>query len=393
LSRDSAVRWALQHNPELMALRQQHGIAAAGVVIANTYPFNPVWEGKIRAAFGPESAGVTNNVSNEHKVLMDVEIRHQGRYRRQAAGAALSRADWDIVALETALAVRTARAFDAVVYRYQKKGLIQETIDLNQKAAKEVALLVEKNKLRPADAIIIGAEVDDARTQLSGGNLALAAAWADLRRTLGLVDEKFDLQGDLDLPKQPEPAEALTQAALEGRADLHSRRAAIEEADARLRLEIANRYGNANVGPAFEYDPTRVNLVGVQITMPLAVFNTRQGEIQQRRAERDRAGLEMRQTEVLIRQDVHAALTRLDRAREGVRVYQKEVRPNLETALKKIRQLFDLDPNNVDLLKVIDVQRKLLRARDAEFDALWELRQAQADLAAAIGDPALVAAP
>jgi hypothetical protein len=44
----------------------------------------------------------------------------------------------------------------------------------------------------------------------------------------------------------------------------------------------------------------------------------------------------------------------------------------------------------VDVLRVIDVHRKLLRARDGYLDTLWELRQAQADLAAALGDPALL---
>jgi cobalt-zinc-cadmium efflux system outer membrane protein len=393
LARDAAVRWALEHNPELAALRQQHGIAAAGVVIARTYPFNPVWEAKVRAAFGPESAGVTNSVSNEHKVLVDVEIRNQGRYRRQAAGAALSRADWDIVSQETALAIRTVRAFDAVVYRYQKRKLIEKTIELNNEAAKLVALLVKGNKLKPVDEIIIGTEVQDARAQLSGGNLTLAAAWNDLRRALGLVEESFDLQGELSLPPPPEPAEALTQAALEVRADLHSRRAALAEAEARLRFEIANRYGNPNVGPAQEYDPTRISLIGVQFTLPLPVFNTHRGEILQRRAERDRAGLEVRQTEVLIRQDVHASLVRLERARQQVNVYQRQVLPNLETAQKTIRELFEKGDPSVDLLRFIDVQRKLLKARDVELDALWELRQAQADLAAAVGDPALVAEP
>ncbi len=33
--------WALQQNPLLAAVRQQHGTAAAGIVIAQTYPFNP----------------------------------------------------------------------------------------------------------------------------------------------------------------------------------------------------------------------------------------------------------------------------------------------------------------------------------------------------------------
>src|SRR5260221_7545024 len=39
LTLDAAIRWSLEHNPEIMALRQQHGIAAAGIVIAYTYPF------------------------------------------------------------------------------------------------------------------------------------------------------------------------------------------------------------------------------------------------------------------------------------------------------------------------------------------------------------------
>jgi len=41
---------ALEHNPQLLALREQHGIAAAGVVIAKTYPFNPIYQGAFRDA-------------------------------------------------------------------------------------------------------------------------------------------------------------------------------------------------------------------------------------------------------------------------------------------------------------------------------------------------------
>src|ERR1700674_388272 len=69
---EEAVRYALENNPELAAARQQRGIAAAGVVISRTYPFNPVWEEKVRAANGPISAGITNRVSNETKVSIDV---------------------------------------------------------------------------------------------------------------------------------------------------------------------------------------------------------------------------------------------------------------------------------------------------------------------------------
>src|SRR5207245_7881111 len=105
LVREAAVRWSLQNNPEMAALRQQHGVSAAAVVIAETYPFNPIWEAKVRAVNGPESAGITNRVSNKHKLLLDLEVRDQGQYRRRAAGAALMRTDWEIAFQEVGLAM------------------------------------------------------------------------------------------------------------------------------------------------------------------------------------------------------------------------------------------------------------------------------------------------
>jgi hypothetical protein len=147
LTREAAMRWDLQNNPELAALRQQHGISAAAVVIAETYPFNPIWEAKVRAANGPESAGITNRVSNEHKILLDVEVRHQGQYRRLAAGAALTRTDWEIAFQELSLTVRVLRAFDTVIYQQNKLALVEETLRLNEAAAKDVSVLAQQGRL------------------------------------------------------------------------------------------------------------------------------------------------------------------------------------------------------------------------------------------------------
>ena len=54
-----------------------------------------------------------------------------------------------------------------------------------------------------------------------------------------------------------------------------------------------------------------------------------------------------------------------------------------------MEKLFQAGEPGVDVLRVIDVRRKLLQARDGYLDALWAVRQARADLAAAVGEPAL----
>ncbi len=393
LLRDEAVGWALRNNPELAALRQQHGIAAAGVVIARAYPFNPAWEAKVFGVSTPESAGVTNRVPNEHKILFDVELRGQGKYRRQAAQAALSRTEWEIAFQETTVAVRVLRAFDAVLYRREKLQLVNDTIRLNEAAARDISKLIDQGKLRGADAIVARAEVHDARAQLSTGRALLTMARFDLKRALGMIDGTAEPQGSLEMAFAGWDITTLTQAALEKRADLHARQSAVGEAEARLRLEIANRFGHATVGPAYVYDPARISEIGVHFTLPLPVLNRHQGEILQRKAEVAKGALEVRQAEVTICQDVQQALARLDEASAGLKTYQDKILPDLQAGLKELERLYAKQDPAVDLSRLVDFRRKLLKARAGYMDALFEARQAQADLAAAVGDPAVAIAP
>jgi outer membrane protein TolC len=393
LTQADAIRWALEHNPEIAAIRQQHGIAAAGVMIANTYPFNPILGSEVRAAFGPPSAGVTNSVSNLHTVQLELELRHQGHYRREGATATLSRTDWEIANQEVLLAVRVARAFDTLLYRRDKLRLLEETIKINEEAAVRVGRLFEANKVRKADVIVIQSEVFGFRAQASAARTTFAIASYDLRRALGPVPGTLVLKGGLTPAVAGGDAEALPRVALERRADLRARESALAEADARLRLEVANRYGNPVIGPAYELDPTRVNLVGAQMALPIPVLNVHRGEIRQRQAERDRAALEVRQVEVQVQQDVDAALARLKSALAWEETYRAHLIPDLRKGLAEMEKLFEAGDPGVDLLRVLDVRRKLLAAQDGYLDALWEISQARADLAAAVGDPTLLAPP
>jgi hypothetical protein len=66
----------------------------------------------------------------------------------------------------------------------------------------------------------------------------------------------------------------------------------------------------------------------------------------------------------------------------------------LSEAVAAVERLFLLQGEpGADVLRIIDLRRKQLRARDGHLDALWEAAQAQADLAAAVGDPVLAVAP
>jgi outer membrane protein TolC len=179
------------------------------------------------------------------------------------------------------------------------------------------------------------------------------------------------------------------EAAKEKRPDLQARKFAVTEAQAKLRLQVADRYGNLFVGPSYEYNETRSNFIGLQFGGPIPVLNRRSGEIMQAQATFARALADVQQLDIQAGQDVQAALARLAAARAWVESYKAEVLPHLLQAVKDMNKLFELNDPGVDVIRLIGVQRNYLRAFDNYLDALYELSQARADLAAAVADPAL----
>jgi outer membrane protein TolC len=389
LTLEQALHAALTNNPHLATVRQQHGIAAAGVVIAHTYPYNPVYQALVFGDNGPADAGVTNHFFQEHYVRLDMEVCGQGKHREDAAASALTRVDWEIATQEVVIGIGAIRAFNAVVYRKRKLSVLEETVRLGEKTVEQTRRLLEAGRARPVDLILARTDVDAARAQLGQGRTALAVAWGDLRRALGALDGPCAVEGAIGVaPPSADPA-ALCSAALHHRPDVQARQAAVAEADARWRLECANRYGNPSFGPAMEYNETKVTFVGLIFQAPLPVLNRRCGEIQQRDAERARAQQELAELEVQAQQDVQVALARLSNALGWADSYTREVLPNLTRSRQEMEKLFASGEAGTDVLRLLDVQRRSLKAEDSAIDALYEVSQATADLAAAVGDPTL----
>lgn len=389
LSLPAALRQALENNPSLAVQRRQRGIAAARIVIADTYPFNPTLETRVQRASGPESAGITNKYPVESLLLWEVEIRGQRRARREGAAAALSRTEWEVAAAEQALAVQVIRAYGALQYRQEKLRLLDETLKLNEQLVTDVRRLVDAGRLKTPDLITARSEVVTTLNLVNAGRVEEATARQDLLRALGAVGGTVEPEGPFEPPGWiPDPA-TLDELAIARRADLQARRLAVAEAAAAVRLAVANRYGNPIVGAVYNYDPTRINMIGPQVNLPLPVANTNRGQIFQSEVEHALAADTLRQTEVNVRQDVVAALARLTATERQAEQFRTKVLPELRQAVADMEKLFQAGEPGVDVLRVIDVRRKLLQARDGYLDALWAVRQARADLAAAVGEPAL----
>jgi cobalt-zinc-cadmium efflux system outer membrane protein len=391
LTLDKAVGFALENSPTLTAIRTQRGVAAAQVVIARQYPFNPVlqiFELAYVAPRGSENLN-RNKVFHEYTMRLDLELRGQGRIRRQGAAATVKRTDWDIAFQEVTVAVAVIRAYNIALHARRKLEVQQEATRLAGQVLDQVQKLVNIGRLRPADLIVARTARNATRAQLRQAESAVATARANLGRTMGTEDDNFVPTGELIHPPPTTDRDWLTQAALQVRPDVNSRRMMVAEAQALYRLTVANRYGNPSIGPAFEYDNDRNALPGIWFFSPIPSLNTRKGEIQLQRAMVSQAIANVKQFEYQAALDVRAALARLTEARKWAESYKTEVLPNLRQAQEELNKLFAQNEIGVDVLKVIGVQQNYLQALGLYLDAQLEVSQGQADLALAVGDPAL----
>jgi outer membrane protein TolC len=393
LPRDAAVHYALENNPALQIVRKQHGYAEAAIIIARTYPFNPVYTGYVTGASGPATAGITNRVYQEHYVTLELELRGQGGHRKAAAAATASRIDWEICQQELVVSIAVIKAYNAVLFRTRKLELLDELIRINEGGIDQLKRQVDDKKAKTTDLTLARIDLDALRAQRGPARTALAIARSDLRKQLGSTDDSFGVFGELDVALASTDCGSLTQLALDQRPDLKARRAAIGEAEAGMRLVEANRYGNPSVGPYYEYDPTRISYPGVRLGMPLPVLNTKRGEILKAQTDVVKVRSEVQQLELQASLDVQAALNRLADAGKWASDYAREVVPSLLHAKEELEALFAKKDANVSLANVLTVQRGYLKATETWWDARYEVSLAEADLALAVAEPALALGP
>jgi outer membrane protein TolC len=388
-----AIRWAIAHNPALATARKNHGVAAAGIVIANTYPFNPIVQDYVWGDGGPTAAGITNRVFNEHTVRLDWEYRGQGKIRRNIARAVLSRTDWEIANQEVLVGIQVVRTFQTALYRREKVRVLEQTARLQEEVFGQVERLVAEGALPSSELVLARADVAEAQAAVAPAVNLLTVAENDLRRQLGVIDCNFTVQGTLETLLPEAEACQLVSAAEERRPDLHALSMAVQEAAGRIQLEIANRLGNPSLGPAVEYNETSVTFVGLWAIWQIPILNTRKGDIMQRRAEHARAMQAFQSAQVTMRQDVWTALNRLHAAEKTVDLFRTQTIPELRTARADLDKLFASGQAGVTLGRIVGLRLRLLNAYNLYLDGLFELALSEADLAAAVGDPTVALLP
>lgn len=374
---DEALSIALAQNPDLAVNRQDIAIAAAQRVVANTYPFNPTFEAQIQAA---DNSGLAQHIRQSYSLLQEIERGGKGGFRRGQANAAVQRTEWEQRAKELAVAADVYRRFQGVLFAREKLDLARETGRLNQRLAQDARSLLQAGKVTGADLVIAEQEALDSRQAEAIGEAELRSARLELRSALGIADElQLEPQGDLHFPPQPTTSlNGLMQGALDAQPEVFAKAAALQQASAAVGLAIANQKADVTFGPAIEVDENKTFFIGGTLQVPLQIYNKKEGEVLQAEAERAKAAAELEQTRLKVKMAVLAAWQQYDDARRLAATIANEVLPASDRYLQDADKL--LSAGQIDLLKLVELRRRRLLARQQLLDAQNQMVLRQIDL-------------
>lgn len=377
LTLDSALQTAFANNPDLAAAQWEIDIAAGGRQQAGLIP-NPV------ASWDAEDTR-RNSRTTTVKLSQTVELGGKRGARIDVATRAQ-----DAAALTLEQRRNTLRA--DVIDRYYGALRAQERLDLAQRslALAERGLVVANGRVSagkssPVEATRAQVQLSQIRLESNRAQIGLTDAYRRLAASTGNRAADFDA---VATPSQSTPAlppAAQLLARLEQTAELRLAELHIQQSEASVGLEKAQRIPDLDVSIGSQYDASvreRVNLVGV--SMPIPLFNRNQGNVlaATRRADQSR---DLRNAaELRLRTETRQALDLWRAANSEVRAFNQQILPAAQSAVDAATRGFEMGKFN--FLDVLDAQRTLITARTQYLAATAEATDAWLRIERIYGD-------
>lgn len=383
LSLREAMALAVAHSPRLEAYALDVRVAEARALQAGLWS-NPELEAEIEGFAGSGELREMNAAETTVGLAQTFPLGGDIRRRKELAGLQTRLADWDYESARLEVLLGVTREFVAVLAAERQSALAQQALELTRATARVTERRVKAGDVSPveqtrAEVPVVLAEVEVRRAE-RGRDAAyrrLALNWGSPRA------DSVEVQGDLS-EIQPLP-------------DVDALVALINENPlvARWATEVSTRIAERRLAQA-EAVPDLTGLVGVKhagesgdvglvvgISLPLPVFDRRQGDVLAARLGERSAGNRKREAELRIERILSAAYADLAAAHDQAVAIRERGLPAARRALEATRRAFE--EGELPLLDVIDAQRTLFELERQYLSALVAYHDAAATIESLIG--------
>ena len=263
--------------------------------------------------------------------------------------------------------------YDALVAQ-RALELTEQLVSIGEEGVKSTEALMKAKEVARTDVLQARIEADSAKILLEKARNRHAAAWRGLAAIVGNPTmQPVPLAGNLqDGMVQLGWEDALNRLLAES-PQLAGARAGVARAQAVLSRQCAERYPNVELQAGAQYDnATRDTIAGVQVGVPLPIFNRNQGNISKAQAELTVAQREVARVQLALQQRLALVFEQYATALRQVEKYQADILPNAQESLKLVSSGYR--QGEFSYLVLLTAQRTYFQTNLAYLDALRDLR-------------------
>jgi outer membrane protein, heavy metal efflux system len=398
MTADQAVKFALENNGEILALRKETEVARSLVKQAGLRP-NP----KLEAGGAQQIGGRDNNLTVQGSLPLELGGRRTARIA--VAMRELEIREFASANQERLLASEVRMKFGETLANIKKLALTEEILAIIKQGYELVSDRVTEGKIAPLEQNMFLVELNRLRSIREKGQGKVEIAMFEFRNLIGKKPEDIlRLRGDFEnqIVSFPTIAEATTKA-LQNRPDLQGAKTVEQLAVARLeqartgsKIDASLTAGYQRMDSSFPVSgfDNNGNLRPVQsvfhfftfgIEIDLPVRNRNQGAVEAAIFEQEAAKSRIEFGELTIRREVSVAFARYNRAVRALSIFQNGVRDQAEANLKVIWQTYELGSKT--LLDYIAEERRFLEIENELIDAKQETYLANIEILRAMNAP------
>ena len=372
-----ALALAERHHPRLRAASAIVEGAEAGITTARAYTNPTVTFGSLgrqqallqTAAVPGALHGLNFSQQIELPSIRETRIR-AAQVRRQTTSFALS---------EARLAVRggVKQAFYDAVRRKQEIELTRGNLDLVEDLRRRIQVQVDVGEAARLELTRAEAELASARIAVQSAELRYATALSTLYGAIGAPLGRVDLQANLAPPQILPTLDTLKDEVMEKHPSLAVIESEVQFAEASLESEKAQRLPQPSFWMDWFQQPEAAQY-RFGVTVPVPVWNRRQGPIAEAQAAQRQATAVAQQRRVELLASLERAYNLYQVASQQVQMFEAGTLREAEAAVQAAEAAFKFGERGI--LEVLDAQRVLRAARMDYLNARFDRQQALVEL-------------
>jgi cobalt-zinc-cadmium efflux system outer membrane protein len=367
---DDAIALAEERNPNVTVNLGREEVARAGIVTARQFP-NP----SVDANAGPQrprnNSGTLSGTAWGVGVAQPIEYPSVREARRRTAEANLGSVEAGSAAFRAQLLALVRGNFYEVLQRQEQLVIADEDLKLLEEIRDRVGLRTRLGESPRLDLVRTETEVLNAQRARDAAAVRVTQAKLALANLIGIApDEPFAVQGTLMSEAALPQLQRLRDEVTRQNPQIQQALAEQERARNRLQLERDLRLPAPTLQAGYVQEPDK-EVTRFGLSLPLPLFNQRQGQIAEALAELKVADAQLRARELALARELDAAYSRLLVARQQVETFEGGLLERAQRTLEAAEAAYRFGERGI--IEYLDAQRTYRAVRQDYLNARYEL--------------------